>query len=408
MAIEITVPRLGWSMDEGTFVGWLKKEGEHVEEGELLFELEGDKSQQEVESFDQGYLRLPADAPEPGDPVIVGQCLGFLCEANEPIPARCSMSDHAATEPGTAPDPSPNPKKLVTEKESDSEQPISPKTDKPRSPVSPRAAATAIALDIDLNDVAGSGRGGRIRERDVLKFAEGRATASAKSSTATRNTIAARMVAGANETAPVTLMSKADATNLLHLRTRLKKASLDSSTPPSLTSMLAFLVAKTLEQHLPIQSQWTRKGIKPMDQIHLAIGVDTDKGLMAPVIRDANTLTLLSLSERMREVIDRSRLGTSRPEELRGGTFTLTNLGEYPIDGFTPIINPPQSAILGIGRIQTVPTAEAGALVMREQMTLSLTFDHRVHDGVRASQFLASLVDLISTPTVLSNATMST
>ena len=169
---------------------------------------------------------------------------------------------------------------------------------------------------------------------------------------------------------------------------------------PSLTAMFIRLVAKALESHRDLLSQWAKEGIRQVEEIHLATAVDTPEGLLAPVLRDSNTLPLDALSTVLQDLIERARSGDLAPRELHGGTFTVTNLGAYPVDGFTPILNPPQSAILGIGRIQSAPAARDGALVIREEVTLSLTFDHRVHDGAKASQFLATLTGLIDQPRV--------
>ncbi len=397
MAIEITVPRLGWSMDEGIFVGWLKGEGDAVEEGDLLFELEGDKAKQEVESFDNGILRLPPDAPEPGDPVQVGQCLGFLCGNDEPTPRRCSPDPNASDEPQPPEPPTQTaPESSSTSGPNRTAPPSS--RDKIRIPVSPRAAARAVELGVDLNAVQGTGRDGRIRERDVLASAEGRLLPKPQPASPTRRQIAARMLEGAHEGAPVTLITKADATELVRIRQEGKASGIPML--PSLTAMFIRLVAKALESHRDLLSQWAKEGIRQVEEIHLATAVDTPEGLLAPVLRDSNTLPLDALSTVLQDLIERARSGDLAPRELHGGTFTVTNLGAYPVDGFTPILNPPQSAILGIGRIQSAPAARDGALVIREEVTLSLTFDHRVHDGAKASQFLATLTGLIDQPRV--------
>ncbi|MEM8944719.1 MAG: dihydrolipoamide acetyltransferase family protein [Planctomycetota bacterium] len=458
MAIEIVVPRLGWSMDEGAFGGWLKEEGEHVAEGEMLFELESDKATQEVESFDAGVLRLPLDAPQSGDTVRVGQCLGFLCEADEPAPASCTATysdEHTAQPKPTGEEifadvhATPSARRLARElgvdiRHSKPSQSLNAITQEdvrastestngsgsePRATsvaVSPRAAAKAAQLGINLASVTGSGRGGRIRERDVLAAAgaahqevslpssnrmrtatdplkidveaiDSRANYSPKSGI--RQTIAERMLAATHHTAPVTLMAKADAAELTRLRRELKEACHSvEKTAPSMTSLLVKLVAQAIQIHPSIQHQWAEDGLLVPEGIHISVAVQTDMGLLTPVVRDVPQLLLGNLSASLTSLIERAKSGVLNRDEMQGGTFTVTNLGRYAVDSFTPILNLPQSAILGVGQIQPEPVAMDGEVVVRDQVSLSLTFDHRVHDGAYAAAFLQTLCGFIRNP----------
>ncbi len=214
-----------------------------------------------------------------------------------------------------------------------------------------------------------------------------------------RKTIAQRMLAGSQQTAPVTLMVKADATELLNLRQQFKQeAQLRQSQIPGVTDMFVKLTGEALRYHPELLHQWVDNGLIVPDGIHIAVGVDTEQGLIAPVLRDVPFLPLTELSRQLRDLIERAHTRKLTTEELQGGTFTLSNLGRSCVDGFTPIVNLPQSAILGIGRIRREPTVVEDEIVIRDQVSLSLTFDHRVHDGVPAAAFLQTLSEILERP----------
>ncbi|HUQ93647.1 MAG TPA: dihydrolipoamide acetyltransferase family protein [Bryobacteraceae bacterium] len=343
MPIEITVPRLGWSMEEGTFYEWLKKDGEAVAAGDVLFSMESDKVTLEVESLDAGILHIPPGAPKQGDKVVVGQLLGYLLAAGESIP-------------GTL-------------------QPATPKA-------TPRARRLARELGIDWTQIAGTGSGGRIREADVCSQAPA-------AQPFPRKVIAERMQASQQKTAPVTLHTTADASALVRLHTERKAGY---------TDMMLKLVAAALRKHPALNSRWEGDSLIPSGAIHIGIAVDTGAGLMAPVIRDVGSLTLSEVTASTRDLVERARARKLTSDELSGGTFTITNLGSFGIDAFTPIINYPECAILGLGRILRQPVAVGDAIGLRDIVTLSLTFDHRALDGAPAARFLQTLTGLIESP----------
>lgn len=396
MAIEVIVPRLGWSMEEGTFGEWLKRDGDVITPGQALFVLEGEKSAQDIESFDGGILKIPANAPRPGDTVKVGQVLAYLVAEGETAPAEIEISENTDA------------KRQETAEVQSAKQSAeviaggaNAAPDTARS--SPRARRRAAELGVDLKGLLGSGKGGRIRERDVAEIAKSqaaasRATPATKGRRATdqaasrmRKAIAARMSAGVHEAAPVTLTTRCDATNLVNLRGQLKAAASAGEAVPDYNSLFVKLAAAVLARHPVMTWQWGDGNIVVPEGMHIAIAVDTDAGLLAPVIRDVNRLSLRQLAEELTGIIEQAR-GTGLPEsQLQGGVFTITNLGKFGIDAFTPIINLPQSAILGIGRISREPVVVDNAIVPRDQVTLSLTFDHRVVDGAPAAKFLNDL-----------------
>ena len=204
------------------------------------------------------------------------------------------------------------------------------------------------------------------------------------------------MLASRNATAPVTLTSIVDATNLVNLREQFK--SVADSPVPTFTDFFIKLCGAALHQHPMLAARWTDDGIRPAQRIDIGFAVDTDAGLLVPVIRDVPSFNLRQVADHSREVIERARSGRLATRDMEGGCFTITNLGAFGIDAFTPIINYPECAILGIGRIERRPAMDGDRVVGREQVTLSLTFDHRIVDGAPAARFLQTLANLVANP----------
>lgn len=412
MAIEIVVPRLGWSMDEGTLTQWLKRDGDYVRKGDMLFVLEGDKASQEVESFDEGILRILPDAPQPGEPVRVGQRLGYLLTEGESLPAELPgariVTDRIVTSHSIS-----SIVQGTSERPAMTAQPIEPaavsqNTDRLRA--SPRARRRALELGLDWKALAGtgSGNGGRIRERDVVaryKLEEDRLATTKNSSfhentvsqprSAARRTIAERMVASQQSTAAVTLTTTADVTKLLLARQRWASTTGNQDAFPTITDFMVKVTADVLRTHPLLNSRWEDGAVVTESEIHIGIAVDVESGLRVPVVRNADQLTLRSIAEQSRVLIAKARTEQLTAQEMQGGTFTISNLGSYGIDAFTPIIQLPQCAVLGIGRIKKVPVFTGEQFQPSDIVTLSLTFDHRIVDGAPAARFLQSLVRAI-------------
>ncbi len=392
MAIEITVPRLGWSMEKGTFLGWLKADGEAVQPGDLLFTLQSEKAAQEIESLDAGILRIPPDAPQAGEVVKVGQRLGCLVEAGEAI------ADFATAAPAVSP--------LVAMEATPTRTNHAPALNaRTRTPASPRARRAAAELDVNLANLKATGCGGRIRERDVRGVATNGPAKSSPSGrdipiTSLRRTIAERLLHSLRHTAPVTIHCRADATQLVGLRNEFKAAD-GGGFVPSFTDIIAKLTAVALQRHPLLAARWEGDRLVLPEALHLGIAVDTEDGLLVPVIRDVQSLSLAEIAVRSRELIAATRARRVKPDDLQGGVFTITNLGGFGIEAFTPIINFPETAILGLGAIRREAVAlDGGTLASREQLTLSLTFDHRILDGAPASRFLQTLANSIGNPAV--------
>lgn len=379
MAIAITVPRLGWSMEEGTFAGWLKEDGARIKPGDALFVLESDKSAEEIEAIDAGILRIPSDGPKQGAVVKVGQVLAHLVAEGESAPRTATAEPAAVTESAH---PHIEPVVVATANRS-------------KRAISPRARRAARERGIDWNTLTGSGRNGRIRERDILAASGSRAEGRLVPHTPIRRTIAARMLAGVRESAPVTLTNKLDATNLVALREQFKATG---DLVPSYSDFLIKLAAIALRQHPLLQAQWRDEGLLVPERIDIALAVDTDAGLLVPVVRSADRLTLRQIAAHSRELIEQARAGRLTAEQMRDATFTITNLGGFGIDAFTPILHLPQCAVLGVGRVVREPAVQGDRIVPRDMLTLNLTFDHRIVDGAPAARFLQTLRGCLENP----------
>jgi pyruvate dehydrogenase E2 component (dihydrolipoamide acetyltransferase) len=447
MAIkEVILPKLGQTMEFGTIIEWLKQEGDQVQRGEVLFTVESDKATLEVESPTKGYLRkilVPAGEEHPvlipvalitkeADEDIsswqAGKSAGLQIEesANErmsesvvqtkEISETSQVSDRIFSSPrarklarergvelalvaGSGPNGRIVERDIVTYLES------TPKA----TPVAQRVAEQA---GVDLREVQGSGPGGRITKADVEgaavpappvhTVAAAPTTAAEVPMSGVRSVIARRMHAGHSETAPVTLTMEVDATDLVQIRERLK-ASLADKLGFSIgyNDLLIKIVARALREFPYMNARLDGDTIHQLGEVHVALAVDTERGLLVPVVRDADRKGMAEFAAELRDVIERARAGTALPDELSGSTFTITNLGMFEVDAFTPIINLPEAAILGVGRIKDYAAVVEGEIAVRKMMWLSLTFDHRLVDGAPAARFLQRIKQYVEEPYLL-------
>lgn len=441
MAFEITIPRLGWSMEEGTFSGWLKQDGDTIQCGDPLFELEGEKAIQEIEAVDAGILRIPANGPQPGSMVKVGAVVGYLVAEGESLPvgqtpdASAIVSGNQELSEGTPslptetvavdaalpPAAGPSVRRLARESgvaldqvegtgrggrilAEDIERVSSQPLPSPLPPVaSPRARRVAAELEIDWTQLTGTGAGGRIREQDVLAARRAPAAGRRIPLTSRRKVIAQRMVASRQQTVPVTLTTKADATNLVNLREQFKTTKGESPIP-GYQDIITKLVARVLGRHPLLAGRWEEDAIvlPAENELHLGMAVDTDDGLLVPVLRNVGQSSLIEVAAKSRQLVGQARAGKLTAADMQGSVFTITNLGAFGIDSFTPIINVPETAILGLGAIRREPVAlDDGGIVSRHQLTLSLTFDHRILDGAPAARFLQNIATAIANPSAV-------
>ena len=409
MPTAITLPRLGWSMEEGVFIEWLKRDGESVKSGDALFTIESDKAAQEVEAIDAGTLHVPANGPQRGDKIKVGAAIGYLLADGETSEAvRGSITPAAAVEDQSARQTAsesggkkqgkPLPLADVVATERKQGAPLA----SPAAPASPRARRAAREKGVSLEHVSPSGTSGRIRERDVLKVWNERSADSENweviETQSMRRTIAERMVRSLNSTAPVTIHRRCDAVELVNLRNQLKQAA-ENAEGPSFNDILMKIVAGALRRHPMLAARWVSDQIEIPKALHIGFAVDTEHGLLVPVIRDVLQLSLREVTGASRLLIEAARAGELKQAQMQDGCFTMTSLGSFGVESFTPIINHPQTAILGVGAIRREAVAmEDGTLANRHQLTLSLTFDHRIVDGAPAARFLQSVCERIENP----------
>ena len=412
MSYEIVMPRLGWNMEEGTLVEWLKKDGESVTQGETVCTIEGDKAATEIESFESGILKIPDTSPQLGLTVPVGTVLGYIVseqevDSFEPNPVRTvdtggdriQVTASEGIKPGG--EEKIEPASGVTRaNESTIGSAAAPGRSHGEPAISPRARRAAEAASIDWRQLNGSGRSGRIVERDILgavaRHGDGAEEASLAGTTAARggrrSIIARHMTESHRTTAPVTLNTEVDVTSLTAL--------FSETFQPSWYVLMARIAAAALAEHPLMNAAW-RDGVVLNEGIHIGIAVDTDDGVIVPVIRDIAAKPIQDLAEESKRLVEAARAGKLTLDQLQGGTFTLTNLGMYDIDAFTPIIHLPQCAILGLGRVTpkvVVLDEESGSTDIRRMMSLSLTFDHRVVDGAPAARFLRRIKQLVEEP----------
>ena len=393
MSVEILLPKIDEAMTKGRITEWKKREGEWVEKGEILFTLETEKVTWEVEAPEAGILsRVKYQA---GEEVAVGELVALLLKPGEKAPEATPSPIPASPETDVA----------VAKQEIHVGSPAM----RPHAKIkaSPLAKHMARKQGIDLSLVRGSGPEGRILKGDILKHEEERAKGSGKPVpmisekplSSMRETIARRMIESFQSVPHFYISVEADAEELTAVREKLNPSvEKISGWKLTITDLLVKILARTLEEQPEVNVQWTGKGIRQLSEIHIGLAVGVKEGLVVPVIRKANLKALAEIARIRSDFVQRAREGKLRMEEMRGGSITLTNLGMYGIDQFDPIVNPPESCILGTGRIVEKPVAYREQIVIRKRMNLTLAIDHRVLDGVLGSRFLQRVKELIEEP----------
>ena len=410
MATEIKMPQLGLTMEEGTVERWLKEEGDAVKTGEPLLEITTDKLTNEVEAEADGIL-LKIVAPE-GTDVPVQGLLGYIGQPGEQVgetaPAALAETSAAPTAAPAAP-----------------AETAAPAVRGKKIRISPLARKIARQMGVDTAAVTGTGPNGRIIKRDILAAAESAsktapaaqksvAPAAASSCTAfpvknlelmeddtvekltgMRKVVAQRMYASAVEIPTVTQTVKVDVTALLAFRKELKEAGHSFS----VNDFVLKAVAKALRKHPEILVSLDGEQIIRRAHVNLGMAVALDAGLIVPVIRDADLLSLEALSAKARDLAERARSNQLGADEYKGSTFTVSNLGMFGVESFTPIINQPDAAILGVNCTEDELVMEDDGTIAKHQvLRISLTFDHRLLDGAVAAKFEMTVRDLLEHP----------
>ena len=398
MATPIIMPKQGQSVETCVIVGWKKRVGDTVKTGEVLCEVETDKATFEVESPAEGTLL--AIFHDTGSEVPVLAPIAAIGKPGEKV-------EGAGHGEAGLPAPSPAPQAAAAAK--------TPAAPGAKIMASPRAKALAASRGVSLEGIRGTGPGGRIIERDVAgALAEGipaapavRAPAAAQPPapatpvaggvmevkvTGMRKLIAERMLASLATTAQLTLNSTADARSLQELRGRFKESPEGLGLRDvTINDMVLFAVSRALTQHPDVNALLVGDTLHQYSDVHLGFAVDTPRGLMVPVIRNAHALSLRDIAREAARLVKGCREGGITPAEMSGGTFTVTNLGPFGVHGFTPVLNVPQVGILGVGAIVPGPVMENDQVAFVPQIALSLTINHQVVDGAPGARFLQAL-----------------
>ena len=436
MATPIIMPKFGQMTEESAIVEWLKKEGDKVNKGDILFTVETDKSVMEVESFEVGTLLKIVVPPHVNVPVQ--STVGFLGNPGEPIPAVAAPAP-AAPQPAVA--AAPVAAKLETRApiaaavSAPSAAPIIPQTPdaRPQAPslfrISPRAAALAKHSVIDATRIKGTGPEGRIVEKDVRNYLQQhgydklRISPAAKELAAKekldvltiqatddsgrisvadvqraiaekpkpmskmRQVIAQRLTQSFRDTPHFYVTVAVDMTELIAYRSQLKAAG----APYTVTDFIAEAVVLTLQEFPDVNSSTDGKTTRWNSHVNLGIAVSLEQGLVVPVIRAAEQLPLLEICQRSKELAGKARAGKATPDDLSGGTFTISNMGMLDVEDFTAIINPGESAILAVSSTRKKPVVRDDKVVVRQIMKITLSSDHRIIDGAMAARFVNAI-----------------
>lgn len=415
MATEVIMPRMSDTMEEGKILKWLKKVGDRVEVGDIIAEVETDKADMEMEALDDGFL-TEIRAQE-GESAPVGAVIALLGEEAEigvaPTPPARTASSSASTPPAGKRADARAAKKVRKIRESAPKKPPARKKDE-RILASPIVRKIAAERGIELAKVQGSGPGGRIIKQD-LESAEATPVAAElktpldSSPTVTsptgrvepfsrmRATIAKRMADSMREAPHFYVTTEIDMSEAVRLRTSLKLSDRVSA-DVTYTHLLVKAVAVALGRHPRLNASFSGDGRELKDEINIGIAVALDDGLIVPVLHDCQTLSLLDIAAQANGLVERARTGKPTTRDLSGGTFTISNLGMYPVEHFTAVINPPQAAILATSAIKERPTVRDGQMVISRTMMATLSCDHRVLDGATAAQFLEELKNLLENP----------
>jgi len=364
LVTNVLMPRLSLTMKSGTVVQWFKKEGETVQKGEPLVEVLSEKVTYDVEAPESGVLRKIL-AME-GTDVPVAQTIGIIAAPDEQIPEAEVAGVEAVVE-----------RELIEKVEE-------------RIVASPAAKRLAREHGVDLAKVVGTGPEGRIIEDDVKRLIEGTRVAPRVREviplTGIRKITAERLSLSARTAPHSTITMEVDMTNAVKLR---------EETQASYTDMLVKAAAQALREHSIMNSTLEGEQIKVFEDINVGVAVATERGLVVPVIQNADRMSLSDTASAIRLLAEKAREGKLTREDLTGGTFTITNLGMYGVDVFIPIINPPETAIMGVGRVTEKPLVVSGQVVTKPVMQLSLSFDHRIVDGAPAAQFLQRVKQIL-------------
>jgi pyruvate dehydrogenase E2 component (dihydrolipoamide acetyltransferase) len=379
MAVSVVMPALEMAQETGKLVSWLKQEGEPVRKGEMLLEVETDKAVVEVEAAADGILA--SVTAKPGDVVQVGRTIAWLVQPGEAAPSAAPAATASARASSAA-------------------------------RISPKARRLAQEKGVDISRLTGSGPGGEILADDVLGAARGSdprdgATQPLESGrtgglTPTIGRLMAERTTQSWTTVPHFFVTREiDASGLNEARERmLPGVDRSHGVKVTHTDLLVALVARTLSKHPRLNASWERGEIVTHQDVNVALAIGVENAVVTAVIPRADRAAVGDIATRRRELTERAQAGRLQPADIAGGTFTISNLGMFDVDAFTAIIVPPQAAILAVGAIADRVVAVNGQPAVKPMMSMTLSCDHRVVDGVRAAEFMRDLAGAIRSPQV--------
>jgi len=388
MATLVRLKKMTWTMEEGLIARWLKHEGDTVSENEAICEVETEKTTDEIQAPTSGVLLKIVHTE--GHTVPVNAVIAVIGSAGEDV---SSITEQGGLSALVAGSPS------IERQESAISQPgeLTPSLERVR--MSPSARRLARERGIDATKIKGTGPGGRIISEDVLRVEKSPAGDPTETYRSTplaghREVIADRLALSARTAVHVPISMEVDMTS----GTKLKSDQEKAGTQISYNDLIIKAAATSLEEFPRMNSMLLGKELRTMREVNVGIAVGLEDDLLVPVIRNANRMSLAEISNNANNLIERARNHALTTNEMSEGTFTVSNLGMYEVDLFAPIINPPETAILGVGRIVPKPVAVGGSVTVRPMMTLTLVFDHRVADGVLAAKFLQRMKQILEAP----------
>ncbi|MCR6787245.1 MULTISPECIES: dihydrolipoamide acetyltransferase family protein [Bacillus cereus group] len=391
MAVEVVMPKLGMAMKEGIITSWNIKAGDNVAKGELIASINSEKIETEIEAPADGTVLDIAVSEDEGVPP--GTVICYIGKPNEKV--EMQESTHVVEE-------------KTSNIEVQNQEPNGKEVAKQRIKISPVAKKIAKSENLDIKALVGTGPGGRITKADVLKALEERVAnpevpeqeeSTVVPVTGMRKAIASRMHASLQNSAQLTLTMKVDVTDLVALHKDIAEVVQKRyENKLTITDFVSRAVVLALREHKEMNSAYIDDAIHQFEHVHLGIAVALEKGLVVPAIRFANNLSLVELSKEIKDMAQKARAGSLSSDDMHGTTFTISNLGSFGIEYFTPVLNTPETGILGIGAIEHVPVYKGGKLKKGSMLPLSLTFDHRVLDGAPAAAFLRTIKHYLEEP----------
>ncbi|HFK1484252.1 dihydrolipoamide acetyltransferase family protein [Bacillus cereus] len=394
MAVEVVMPKLGMAMKEGIITNWNIKAGDNVAKGELIASINSEKIETEIEAPADGTVLDIAVSEDEGVPP--GTVICYIGKPNEKV--EMQESTHVVEE-----------KTFNIEVQNvQNQEPNGKEVAKQRIKISPVAKKITKSENLDIKVLVGTGPGGRITKADVLKALEVRGIVPEISEqeesnvipvTGMRKAIANRMHASLQNSAQLTLTMKVDVTDLVALHKEIAKVVQKRyDNKLTITDFVSRAAVLALGEHKEMNSAYIDDAIHQFEHVHLGMAVALEKGLIVPAIRFANNLSLVELSKEIKNVAQKARAGSLSSDDMHGTTFTISNLGSFGIEYFTPVLNTPETGILGIGAIEHVPVYKGKKLKKGSMLPLSLTFDHRVLDGAPAAAFLRTIKHYLEEP----------